>query len=160
MIAPHLVQQVYRHAEAAAPVECCGYLDGQMCHPCENVWTPPDGGIRGSLGFEFSATDTVRLYESVDRCGSESVLIYHSHVDSSPSWSAADEQQARWQGKVVLTEVRRLIVAVSSGQAVAALLFEYRGGAFQCVAEFDALGQRVGEDASRSVLGNSGRGIA
>jgi len=143
MISPQLVQQVYRHAEAAAPVECCGYLYGRECQPCQNVWSPPVDGAPGCRGFEFSAADTVRLYECVDRCGSESVVIYHSHIDTSIRWSDADEQQARWQGSVVLPGVRRLIVGVSGGQAVEAQLFEYRGVEFQCVAEFDALGQRV-----------------
>ncbi len=149
MIPTHLVQQVYRHAEAAAPLECCGYLDGFACHPCRNVWIPTPEEVPTGGAYEFSVAETVRLYECVDRYGADRVAIYHSHVDAPPDWSATDERLARWRGRVILPEVKRLIVGVSAGRADAAQVFAYCDGAFRSAGRFDALGELVEPISSR-----------
>ncbi len=148
MISTQLVQQVYRHAEAASPVECCGYLDDRACYPCRNVWIPTPEAAPTAKAYEMAVAETVRLFECVDRCGADRVVIYHSHIDAPPDWSSADERLARWRGKVILPEVRRLIVGVSAGRADSAQVFAFREGVFRCVARFDALGEMV-EPVSR-----------
>ena len=151
MISTQLVQQVYRHAEAASPVECCGYLNDLACYPCRNVWipTPEPEAAPAAIAYEMAIAETVRLFECVDRCGADRVVIYHSHIDVPPVWSSADERLARWRGKVILPDVRRLIVAVSAGRADSAQVFAFREGAFRCVARFDVLGEMVGPVSHR-----------
>lgn len=113
-IASELLDRLGRHAQAAAPEECCGILFGpsagerrivERIRPADNVW-------RGDRRKRYQI-DPNTTFEALRGVGDGPVLgFYHSHPDGSARPSKYDRESA-WPGKSYV------IVAVGDGGVVA-----------------------------------------
>jgi proteasome lid subunit RPN8/RPN11 len=97
--------QIYAHARAAFPAECCGYLTGPAAGgaadaaiPCRNA--VPDGlhptePHRGAeAGFVIAGAELLAFARSFDGPRPARV-VYHSHPNGRAYFSAVDQELAR-----------------------------------------------------------------
>jgi len=95
--------QLYAHARAAFPAECCGYLTGpagavDAAVPCRNAQpdgahpTHPDRGA--DTGFVIAGAELLAFARSFDGPRPARV-VYHSHPNGRAYFSAVDQDLAR-----------------------------------------------------------------
>ncbi len=139
-ISTALLTEIARHALAAFPAECCGWLSGPRggeavtrVRPCRNA--QPDGdhptaAMRGAeTAYVIAGEDLLELARTLD--GPEPPrVIYHSHPNGRAYFSATDENVARdpW-GDGPMYPVQQLVVGVLADRAVEAALFAWDDGA-------------------------------
>ncbi len=132
------LREIYRHAAAAYPDECCGFVraggevhravnDQDVLHAEDPVRWPqsareayclaPDDLY--ALGMSFFTTDPA-------------IVVYHSHPDAGAYFSDKDVADAVRDGRPVY-DVDHLVVGVERGRPTEAKLFRFRAGRFDCV---------------------------
>jgi [CysO sulfur-carrier protein]-S-L-cysteine hydrolase len=136
--------QIYAHARAAFPAECCGYLTGPAASPtvdtavaCRNA--QPDGGHpthphRGpDTGFVIAGAELLAFARSFDGPRPARV-VYHSHPNGRAYFSDVDQDLARGPAY----PVQHLVVGVTArGVTEAAqLAWSPAGGAYVEVARW------------------------
>ena len=151
-IPPALLAEVYRHARAAFPAECCGWLLGPRggaavtrVRPCVNAYdaapaehpTAPDRSAE--TAYVIAGADLIELSRSLD--GPEPPrVIYHSHPNGRAYFSDTDRQVAAdpW-GEGPAYPVQQLVVGLDAVRVVEAGLFAWDDGArgFVEVARWD-----------------------
>jgi proteasome lid subunit RPN8/RPN11 len=112
--------QIYAHARAAFPAECCGYLTGPAAGgaadavvACRNA--QPDGGHptephRGAdTGFVIAGAELLAFARSFDGPRPARV-VYHSHPNGRAYFSAVDQDLARGPAY----PVQHLVVGVTA----------------------------------------------
>jgi [CysO sulfur-carrier protein]-S-L-cysteine hydrolase len=112
--------QIYAHARAAFPAECCGYLTGRSpgdaadaVVPCRNA--QPDGAHptephRGAdTGFVIAGAELLAFARSFDGPRPARV-VYHSHTNGRAYFSAVDQDLARGPAY----PVQHLVVGVTA----------------------------------------------
>lgn len=111
--------QIYAHARAAFPAECCGYLTGpspaavDTAVPCRNA--QPDGEHpthphRGAdTGFVIAGAELLAFARSLDGPRPARV-VYHSHTNGRAYFSAIDQELARGPAY----PVQHLVVGVTA----------------------------------------------
>lgn len=123
--------EIYAHARAAYPAECCGYLTGApeargvtAAVPCRNA--QPDGGHptephRGAdAGFVIAGAELYAFARSFDGPRPARV-VYHSHPNGRAYFSAVDQDLARGPAY----PVQHLVVGVAGhGPGAAAEVIE------------------------------------
>jgi proteasome lid subunit RPN8/RPN11 len=98
--------QIYAHARAAFPAECCGYLTGGAATgdtvdavvPCRNAQADgehPTEPHRGpDTGFVIAGAELLAFARSFDGPRPARV-VYHSHPNGRAYFSAVDQELAR-----------------------------------------------------------------
>jgi proteasome lid subunit RPN8/RPN11 len=110
LIAPDLLAQVYEHARAAFPLECCGYLTDTRIVRCTNVDASP-------TRFAIGGAELLAFARSFD--GPEPArILYHSHTNGRAYVSATDRAEAG------AYPVRHLVVGITATGVVEAALFD------------------------------------
>jgi proteasome lid subunit RPN8/RPN11 len=112
--------QVYDHARAAFPAECCGYLTGpaggaaaDAAVACRNA--QPDGahptepGRGADTGFVIAGAELLAFARSFDGPRPARV-VYHSHTNGRAYFSAVDQELARGPAY----PVQHLVVGVTA----------------------------------------------
>jgi proteasome lid subunit RPN8/RPN11 len=112
--------QIYAHARAAFPAECCGYLTGPAAGgavdaavTCRNAQpdgvhpTEPDRGA--DAGFVISGAELLAFARSFDGPRPARV-VYHSHTNGRAYFSAVDQELARGPAY----PVQHLVVGVTA----------------------------------------------
>jgi proteasome lid subunit RPN8/RPN11 len=101
----HAREELLEHAREGAsrdpPAEVCGILAGtgntlSRILPVSNVADEP------RVAYELDPQETLTKIESVEQSGDSVLGFYHSHPETAPVPSAADEAQASWPGYVYL----------------------------------------------------------
>lgn len=136
-----VLRQVYRHAAASYPEECCGFVfsdarvhEGQNIQNQLNRSSPDTYQRTAASGYTFSVADTLLLSRSLQ----DSVpvrIIYHSHPDVGAYFSQEDQGKALFMGQPI-HPVAYLVVDVRNGQSVGSKLFEWNDEKFVCSREF------------------------
>ena len=92
---PHpLVEEMFAHARACAPEECCGLLGGEgssasSVYPLRNVAPRPE------VAYEAAPEELFRAQREMRARGESLAAVYHSHPRSAdPVPSAADVRLA------------------------------------------------------------------
>jgi len=101
-----VLREIYAHAIAAFPDECCGYLVGRTpdavdaAVPCRNAQADggppvaPELGPRGAdTGFAIAGDELFRFARSFDG-DRPPRIVYHSHTNGAAYFSALDRQLA------------------------------------------------------------------
>jgi len=147
-----VIQQLFCHAEATYPNECCGlvFADATV-HLGTNIQdqlhrNQPEVFQRTAAnGYTFAVQDTLLLNQSL-RSGNPARVIYHSHPDVGAYFSREDEDKALFMGHPIFP-VAYLVIDVRDAQARGAKLFEWSGNGFTCTHEL-AAGQLAGNEES------------
>jgi proteasome lid subunit RPN8/RPN11 len=150
-IAPELMAEISRHALAAFPAECCGWLVGPRggdavtrVRPCRNAIGEADGehptqpARRADTAYVIAGDDLLELARTLD--GPEPPrVIYHSHPNGRAYFSATDQAVATdpW-GEGPNYPVQQLVVGVLADRPVEAALFDWddAAGKFVEIARF------------------------
>lgn len=118
-IPPPMLDEIYAHARAAFPAECCGYVTDDVVVRCHNAETvAPDRGfvIDGRELFDFA-----RSFAS-DR---PARVVYHSHPNGRAYFSETDRAMAI----TAAYPVQHLVVGVTAGGVTEAAQFALAGDA-------------------------------
>ncbi len=102
----HILNELYSHALATLPEECCGLIVGTdqnrfkrfvrcrnemtMQHKSDRVAYPRDG----RQAFLMNGLDYMRVIEEAEERGEIVTAVYHSHVDAGAYLSAMDREIA------------------------------------------------------------------
>ena len=139
--------QIYAHARAAFPAECCGYLTGSAAGiavdtavACRNA--QPDGAHptephRGAdTGFVIAGAELLAFARSFDGPG-PARIVYHSHTNGRAYFSAVDQELARGPAY----PVQHLVVGVTAHGELEAAQFAWsdEAGAYVEIARWPAL---------------------
>lgn len=120
-----VLAQVYAHARAAFPAECCGYLTGAAAGAvdaavaCRNA--QPDGvhptepGRGADTGFVIAGAELLAFARSLDGPRPARV-VYHSHTSGRAYFSAVDQELARGPAY----PVQHLVVGVTADRVTEA----------------------------------------
>jgi len=132
MIPERVLAQIYAHARAAYPEECCGFLYGQpidQAQPVENRQNelhrldperfPRDAGTAYNM-----AVGDIRVLEKSLRSARPVRVIYHSHCEVGAYFSDEDKRAATWDGEP-LYPVDHLVVDVRQEGVRGAKLFRF-----------------------------------
>lgn len=141
--------EIYAHARAAFPAECCGYLTGPADAPsvdaiarCRNAQldglhpTAPERGAE--TGFVIAGAELLAFARSL---GGErpARIVYHSHTHGRAYFSDVDRDVAVAGGGPVYP-VQHLVVGVTAGGVTEAAQFAWSAaaGAYVEVARWSA----------------------
>ncbi len=125
--------QIYAHARAAFPAECCGYLTGPAAAvdavvPCRNAQVDgehPTEPHRGAdTGFVIAGAELLAFARSFDGPRPARV-VYHSHPNGRAYFSAVDQELARGPAY----PVQHLVVGVTARGATEAAQLAWSPGA-------------------------------
>lgn len=87
-----VVEEIISHAKAEAPNECCGILAGEngtvtRAYRARNV-------DRSPVKYTIDRSDTLRIFNEVDRAGIDVLAFYHSHTHTEAYPSVTDVKLA------------------------------------------------------------------
>jgi len=134
--------QVYAHALAAFPAECCGYLVGERdgaavdaaiaCTNAQDQGAHPTHPGRGAdSGFVIAGAELFAFARAFD--GEHPPrIIYHSHTSGRAYFSAIDQDLAAGPAY----PVQHLVVAVADGRITEAAQFAWSGTAYVEIARW------------------------
>ena len=141
---------VYRHAIAAFPDECCGYLVGargdaaDAAVACRNAQTDGEHPIapeRGAdTGFVIAGAELLAFAASFDTARPARV-VYHSHTNGRAYFSAIDRQMAAGPAGPAYP-VQHLVIGVEDRAIREAAQFAWSDGA----RDFVEVARWAGED--------------
>lgn len=156
-IPQEILQQVYDHARASFPAECCGWLAGPagggtvtVARPCRNAQSQgihPTAAMRGEeTAYVFSKEDVLAFNQGIDSTEPPRV-IYHSHPNGRAYLSNVDMENATdpWGGGKMFP-VQQLVVGITAERVVEAKLFDWSDdeGGFVEIARFPGEGEAQG----------------
>jgi proteasome lid subunit RPN8/RPN11 len=131
-----VLADVYAHARAAFPAECCGWLAGpreadavSRARACVNAYDPaahPTAGDRtAETAYVIAGDDLLTLSRELD--GPEPPrVIYHSHPNGRAYFSETDRRVATspW-GDGPTLPVQQLVVGIDAERVVEAAMFAW-----------------------------------
>ena len=143
-IPDHVRAQVYAHALATFPAECCGYLTGPRdrsgvdavvaCTNAQDQGLHPTHPTRGAdTGFVIAGAELFTFARAFDGASPPRVL-YHSHTNGRAYFSSIDQDLAAGPAY----PVQHLVVGVLEGRITEAALFAWSGAAYVEVARWTA----------------------
>lgn len=97
-----LVEEMFAHARAASPAECCGLLGGseeraQSVYPLRNV------APRAEVAYEAAPEELFDAQRRMRERGEQLAAVYHSHPRSAePAPSATDVRLAFYPSAIYL----------------------------------------------------------
>ena len=139
MIDDAVWQQIFAHARADYPAECCGIVteDGNGCsaaHRCENIQDKlherdPETHTRTSrTAYRMDDMQVLRIQTEVERAGGRLVAFYHSHIDCEAYFSDEDKDAATFFGEPTYPGVVYPVVSVVDGEVQGKKVFEWDDG--------------------------------
>jgi len=131
------LHEVYRHACAAYPNECCGFIrasgrvhralnNQDALHAADAAKWPRSAREAFSL-----APDDLYLLGISFLSPDPAIVVYHSHPDVGAYFSETDAAAALLDGRP-LYDVDHLVVDVRQGQPKGAKLFRFLDSGFAC----------------------------
>ena len=134
-ISPDLLAQVYAHARADFPAECCGYLTATRVVRCRNAQADGEHPIapdRGAdTGFVIAGAELfafARAFDSAD----PPLVVYHSHTNGRAYFSRVDQAMAAGPAY----PVEHLVVGITAEGLTEAAQFAWSGAAYVEVARW------------------------
>lgn len=126
---PAALAQIYAHARAAFPHECCGYVTAaDRVVACTNA--DASGTSFAIDGRELF--DLVRSFASPDPAR----VIYHSHPNGRAYLSPTDRRLALTDARTPIYPVDHVVVGVAAAGVVEAARFTFRDGDYVEIARY------------------------
>lgn len=119
--------EIYRHARAAFPRECCGWLTARTVRPARNAQEdgehPTAADRTAETAYVISGEDLLALNRAF-KSDDPPLIIYHSHPNGRAYFSATDQAVATdpW-GEGPMYPVEQLVVGIDGERVVEAALF-------------------------------------
>jgi proteasome lid subunit RPN8/RPN11 len=118
------LEDVYQHAGATYPAECCGFVTDSGVQRCVNTVDDSAASDRTQRsGFAFGAKDLLRLARSFDS-DAPARFVYHSHPDVGAYFSEEDDRFAVVDGEPTYP-VDHLVVDVTADGVRGSRLFAF-----------------------------------
>lgn len=131
-----LLAEIYAHARAAFPAECCGWIAGPKggatatrVRPCHNAYDaaahPTAQDRTAETAYVIAGDDLLALSRELDGAEPPRVL-YHSHPNGRAYFSDTDRRVATdpW-GDGPMLPVQQLVVGIDAERVVEAALFAW-----------------------------------
>jgi proteasome lid subunit RPN8/RPN11 len=131
-----LLAEIYAHARAAFPAECCGWLAGPRgadaatrVRPCHNAYDaaahPTAHDRTAETAYVIAGDDLLALSRELDGAEPPRVL-YHSHPNGRAYFSDTDRRVATdpW-GDGPMLPVQQLVVGIDAERVVEAAMFAW-----------------------------------
>ncbi len=131
-----VLAEVYAHARAAFPAECCGWLAGPRAasavtraRRCENAYDagahPTASDRTAETAYVIAGEDLLTLSRELDGAQPPRV-IYHSHPNGRAYFSETDRRVATdpW-GEGPMMPVQQLVVGIDGERVVEAAMFAW-----------------------------------
>jgi proteasome lid subunit RPN8/RPN11 len=137
-LAPELLAEIYAHARAAFPAECCGYvIDDRVvrCTNAQDTGANPIAPERGAdTGFVIAGRD---LYDFARAFAAPAPprVVYHSHTNGRAYFSDVDRAASTTEAGPTYP-VQHLVIGVTSEGITECAQFAWDGGAFVEVARW------------------------
>lgn len=155
------LEEIYRHAVASYPAECCGFVRDDSMTRCLNAMDqlsarrPQDFDRSVRTGYAFGLPDLRDLAESFDS-PSPVRLVYHSHPDVGAYFSDEDARNAVVDGQPVYP-VRHLVVDAAADGVRGSRLYEFSpaAGRYEELRSFGHPRGRTAAPASAAPAGPS-----
>ena len=119
---PSQLAEIYAHARAAFPAECCGYVTDVVVR-CANAWQDPARGVE--TAFAIDGAELFAFARSFDGPAPARV-VYHSHTSGRAYFSPLDREVAVAAGQPTYP-VDHLVVGVTAERVVEAARFAWDG---------------------------------
>ncbi len=129
-----VLEELFRHARAAFPEECCGWLEGtggraEVVRPCANAQDQGDHPIAAARTAEsayvIAGDDLLALNRSLSSAR-PALVIYHSHPNGRAYFSDTDKEVATspW-GDGPAYPVQQLVIGIDRSRVAEAALFAW-----------------------------------
>lgn len=118
-----MLQQIYRYARTAYPIECCGYLRGSGATADELVACTNAEPIQPERNFAIDG-DELFAFARTFRTPRPALVIYHSHTNGRAYFSETDRAQSATAGGPHY-ECQHLVVGVTADAVVEAAQFAW-----------------------------------
>jgi len=127
--APHpisdvLLAQVYAHARATFPAECCGYLTATSIVRCRNAQGDGEHPLvpaRGDdTGFVIAGAELLAFARAFD-AAEPPLVVYHSHTNGRAYFSTVDQAMAEGPAYAV----QHLVVGLTAAGLTEAAQFAW-----------------------------------
>jgi proteasome lid subunit RPN8/RPN11 len=122
---------VVRHARAAFPAECCGYLTGPRDGTAVDTAVACSNTAPNNAEFAIDGVELLAFARSFDG-DHPARIVYHSHPNGRAYFSALDRKLAQQAGY----PVHHLVVGVTAAGATEAALFADDGTNFVEIARW------------------------
>jgi len=132
---------IYDHTEQDYPDECCGMVLDSGVRPCRNAQNdfhrddPQQFPRTAANAWCFAVEDQFFLARSFDT-GDPVRVIYHSHCDAPPNFSAIDHRGATFDDRPIYPDLACLVIACRRGVVTGACLYTWRDGVYHPCAWF------------------------
>jgi proteasome lid subunit RPN8/RPN11 len=115
-VASRLIRELYAHAREVFPVECCGYLRGDVAEArtivrCTNALSRP----RAERGYELGDRELFEFAKAFTAAAAEDrpVIVYHSHTNGRAYFSSTDRAFALG-GDAPAYPVQHIVIGVTA----------------------------------------------
>jgi proteasome lid subunit RPN8/RPN11 len=125
MLAPGAIEEIYRHAKADYPSECCGIVTGtgtiQRVHRCRNrqdelhARDPEQHPRTSREAYDIDRSEMERIFADAAASGEDVLAFYHSHIDCGAYFSQMDKDVQTVFGEPEFPEAVHVVVAVYQG---------------------------------------------
>ncbi len=122
------LQRVGEIAAAAYPNEACGLGFGASTGGVRRWVSITNQAPWPRAHFELDPLEHIAAVDSAAQQGWGTRVLFHSHCDSAPVLSAADQAGAVWRGVELIPEVIYLIVSLRAGRPRAWAVHRYLPG--------------------------------
>jgi len=127
MFDDHIWDEMFKHAKADYPAECCGIIttdaNGHLTvHSCENIQDklhaadPQTHPRTSKLAYRMDDMQVMRIQQAAESGGGQMVAIYHSHIDVDAYFSEEDQNAAMFFGEPAYPGVVYPVIPVKDGQ--------------------------------------------
>ena len=134
-ISDELLAQVYAHARADFPAECCGYVTATRVVRCRNAQADGEHPIapdRGAdTGFVIAGAELFAFARAFDTADPP-LVVYHSHTNGRAYFSRVDQAMAAGPAY----PVEHLVVGITAEGLTEAAQFAWSGAAYVEVARW------------------------
>ncbi|MGA1197654.1 MAG: Mov34/MPN/PAD-1 family protein [Candidatus Latescibacterota bacterium] len=126
MFGEEIWNEMFAHAKADYPAECCGIItnvQGNLTvHRCENIQDklhaadPQTHPRTSKLAYRMDDMQVMRIQREAESKEGQMVAIYHSHIDVDAYFSEEDQNAAMFFGEPAYPGVVYPVIPVKDGR--------------------------------------------
>ena len=134
-LAAETLRELYAHARAAYPDECCGIVlrraGSEVVRKIRNVQDAMHArdAVRyprtARVAYYMDGKELLEVMRETDEDGWEIAAFYHSHPDHASYFSDEDRERALFDGEPLYPETAYVIVALDAGAIREAKAFQW-----------------------------------
>jgi len=119
---PETINEIYSHAVAEYPYECCGIVtgkrDNQRVHLCRNMQNilheeDPEKHPRDArTAYFIDRKEAEKVFSDAKKKGEEVIAFYHSHINNEAYFSDTDKEVQTIFGEPEFPDAIHVVVSV------------------------------------------------